>query len=168
MRDYELVYILDPGLSEEAVTELIERFKTLASGQGAEIKSQERWEKRRLAYEIKDKREGVYVVMELKALPEAVQEIDRVLKITEGVLRHLIVRVEEGKSTRVSELRSETRASAETRPSETRPSETTPEPTVEAEAEPDAVDDSVGEGEAVDETEDVPVDVEAVPAETEA
>jgi len=157
MRDYELVYILDPDLSEEAVTELMERFKTLASGQGSEIKSQERWEKRRLAYEIKNKREGIYVVMELKASPEAVQEIDRVQKITEGVLRHLIVRVEEGKSTRISELRSETRTP-----------EATPEPTVKAAEEPDAIESSVEEDEAIDETGDVPVDADAVPAEAEA
>jgi len=105
MRDYEIVYILDPDLSEEAVAGLMERFRALADSQGAEIASQERWEKRRLAYEIKDKREGIYVVMELKASPGAVHEMDRILKITDGVLRHLIVRVEEGKRTSVRDLR---------------------------------------------------------------
>jgi small subunit ribosomal protein S6 len=98
VRDYELVYILDPDLSEEALTGLMERFNTLAKNQGAEVKSQERWEKRRLAYEIKEKREGTYVVMEFSAPSAAVQELDRVLKITDGILRHLIV-IAEGPST---------------------------------------------------------------------
>jgi small subunit ribosomal protein S6 len=95
MNDYELVYILDPDLSEEALTGLMDRVSTLATGQGAEIRNQERWEKRRLAYEINDKREGTYVVMELRAPAEAVHEMDRVLKITEGLLRHLIVRADD-------------------------------------------------------------------------
>jgi small subunit ribosomal protein S6 len=112
VRDYELVYILDPDLSEEAVTGLMDRFKNLASSQGAEIRSQERWEKRRLAYEIKDKREGIYVVMELNASPDAAHEMERILKITDGVLRHLIVRVEEGKTTKVTDLPREERPAA--------------------------------------------------------
>jgi small subunit ribosomal protein S6 len=95
VREYELVYILDPDLSDEGVNELMTRFQTLANTQGAEIQSQERWEKRRLAYEIKDKREGIYVVMELQATPAAVQEMERILRITDGVLRHMMVRAEE-------------------------------------------------------------------------
>jgi small subunit ribosomal protein S6 len=95
VHDYELVYILDPDLAEEALTGLMDRVSTLATGQQAEIKHQERWEKRRLAYEINDKREGTYVVMELRAPAEAVSEMDRVLKITEGILRHLIVRADD-------------------------------------------------------------------------
>jgi len=95
MREYELVYILDPDLSDEAVSDLMTRFQNLANSQGAEIQSQERWEKRRLAYEIKDKREGIYVVMELRATPDAVHEMERILRITDGVLRHMMVRAEE-------------------------------------------------------------------------
>jgi small subunit ribosomal protein S6 len=95
MREYELVYILDPDLTDEGVNDLMTRFQTLANSQGAEIQSQERWEKRRLAYEIKDKREGIYVVMELRATPAAVHEMERILRITDGVLRHMMVRAEE-------------------------------------------------------------------------
>jgi small subunit ribosomal protein S6 len=95
MHEYELVYILHPDLPEEDLTALMERISTLATSQQAEIKSQERWEKRRLAYEIKRKREGTYVVMELRASAAAVHEMDRILKITDGVLRHLITRADE-------------------------------------------------------------------------
>jgi small subunit ribosomal protein S6 len=95
MHEYELVYILNPDLPEEDLTALMERVSALATNQQAEIKSQERWEKRRLAYEIKKKREGTYVVMELRASAAAVHEMDRILKITDGVLRHLITRADE-------------------------------------------------------------------------
>jgi small subunit ribosomal protein S6 len=98
MRDYELVYILDPDLSEEAINGLMTRVQTLAEQQNSEIQSQERWERRRLAYEIDRKREGIYVVMEFKATPSAIQEIERILRITDGVLRHMVVRAEEVKS----------------------------------------------------------------------
>lgn len=95
VHDYELVYILDPDLAEDALTGLMDRISTLATNQKAEISSQERWEKRRLAYEINDKREGTYVVMEFRSPTEAVSEMDRILKITDGVLRHLIVRADD-------------------------------------------------------------------------
>lgn len=92
MREYELIYIIDPDLEEEAVVATIDRFTQLATGQGAEVVNVERWEKRKLAYEIKDKREGTYVVMELRAQPAAIAEVERVLKLSEAVLRHMTIR----------------------------------------------------------------------------
>src|SRR4051794_40408794 len=62
VRMYEAVYILDPALEEAQQTALIERFNTLLEGQGARIEHLERWERRRLAYEVKGRREGYYVV----------------------------------------------------------------------------------------------------------
>jgi small subunit ribosomal protein S6 len=98
MRDYELVYILDPDQTEDEISAAMARVQTIAENQGSEIQSQERWEKRRLAYEINRKREGVYVVMEFKATPTAIDEVDRLLKINDSILRHLIVRAEDVKS----------------------------------------------------------------------
>lgn len=98
MREYELVYIIDPDLEEEAVVALIDRFAQLAASQGAEVLNTERWEKRKLAYEIKDKREGHYVIVTLRAQPAAIAEMERVLKITDGILRHMTVRKEERKA----------------------------------------------------------------------
>lgn len=92
MREYELIYIIDPDLDEEAVVATIDRFTQLATSQGAEVVNVERWEKRKLAYEIKDKREGTYVVMELRAQPAAVAEVERVLKLSEAILRHMTIR----------------------------------------------------------------------------
>ncbi|MDH7568582.1 MAG: 30S ribosomal protein S6 [Armatimonadota bacterium] len=95
MRDYEVTYIIDPSLEEEQVNALVERFANLITTQGGQVTGTDRWEKRRLAYEIKGKREGLYVVMTFRATPEARDELDRQMRITEGVIRHLIVRPEE-------------------------------------------------------------------------
>jgi len=149
VREYELVYILDPDLSDEAVKDLMTRFQTLANSQGAEIQSQERWEKRRLAYEIKDKREGIYVVMELRATPAAVHEMERILRITDGVLRHMMVRAEElrGKTGIVpTDPKLEETSAPQTAPAAeeatTGADEAPPEALAEGDAEPEEVPDA--------------------------
>ncbi|MBI3946847.1 MAG: 30S ribosomal protein S6 [Armatimonadetes bacterium] len=95
MRDYEVTYVIDPTLEEEQVTTLIERFSNLVTSNGGTVAGIDRWEKRKLAYEINGKREGIYVVMTFRASPEAKAELDRMLRIAEGAIRHLIVRPEE-------------------------------------------------------------------------
>ncbi|HEY3283635.1 MAG TPA: 30S ribosomal protein S6 [Armatimonadota bacterium] len=98
-RDYEILYIIDPDVSEETLTGLVQRFQQLAETQGAEIEKISRWDKRRLAYEVKGKREGIYIDMHLKAEITAITELERVLKITDGILRHLTVRKDEKQTT---------------------------------------------------------------------
>ncbi|HHX40913.1 MAG TPA: 30S ribosomal protein S6 [Armatimonadetes bacterium] len=95
MRDYELTYIIDPALEEDQVNALVERFSTLVTSNGGEVANVDRWEKRKLAYDINGRREGLYVVMTFRGTPELRSELDRQLRITEGVIRHLIVRPEE-------------------------------------------------------------------------
>jgi small subunit ribosomal protein S6 len=82
-------------LEEDQITGLIQRFSNLVTNSGGEITSTDRWEKRRLAYEVNGRREGIYVVMAFRATPEVRAEMDRLMRITEGVIRHLIVRPEE-------------------------------------------------------------------------
>jgi small subunit ribosomal protein S6 len=94
MRKYECTYILDPGLSDEEHEPLIERFKTLVSDNGGSVDAVDKWERRRLAYEVKGKREGVYVVMNFNGEPRTETELGRVLRITDGVLRHIVVRTD--------------------------------------------------------------------------
>ncbi|MCC6443347.1 MAG: 30S ribosomal protein S6 [Armatimonadetes bacterium] len=96
MRAYEATYILDPALSEEDQTALIERFQELVKSLGAEVEAVSKWEKRRLAYEVNGRREGIYVIMNFKAELPVKAELDRVLKLSEGVIRHIIVRTDEG------------------------------------------------------------------------
>lgn len=92
MRQYEVMYILNGDLDEEATTALMDKFSDLIAGRGGEITKTDVWGKRRLAYEIKDKREGFYVVFEFKGDADAAAELDRVFRITDGVLRHIIIR----------------------------------------------------------------------------
>ncbi len=94
MRSYELMLIADPSFEEEAIDAIIERTTSIISGSG-EVEPVEKWGKRRLAFEIQDNTEGFYVVIDFKADNETTVEVERVLKITDGVLRHLLVRKEE-------------------------------------------------------------------------
>lgn len=91
--NYEVVYILDPALGEEAIAAMIEKFKALVETQGT-VAAIDDWGKRRLAYPINDLNEGYYVLMTCEAKPELPAEIDRVMKITENVMRSLITAVE--------------------------------------------------------------------------
>jgi small subunit ribosomal protein S6 len=95
MRQYEAAYILDPSLEEAEQTQQIERFRGIVEGLGSEVQYVDRWERRRLAYEVKGRREGYYVFMIFKGTPAAEAELTRVLGITDAVIRHMIVRVEE-------------------------------------------------------------------------
>jgi small subunit ribosomal protein S6 len=94
MRDYEVLYIIEPELEADTVKELVEKFKGLVEEQGGTVKGIDEWGKRRLAYPINHRREGYYVLMNFNANPAVAQDLDRVLKITAGIMRHLIVRNE--------------------------------------------------------------------------
>lgn len=95
MRKYEVVFVLRPDLDEEKNTAVIEKFSDLVISQGGEIIKLDKWGKRRLAYEVKDCREGFYVVLHINAESKVSSELDRVFKITDEVLRHIIIREEE-------------------------------------------------------------------------
>ena len=88
--NYEVVYIIDPAQSEEGIAALVEKFKSLAEGYG-EVTSVDEWGKRRLAYAIDYKTEGYYVLMSFTSGPEFPKELDRILGITEGIMRSMIV-----------------------------------------------------------------------------
>lgn len=94
MNSYETIFIIDASLEEEAVKALQEKFTNLISKNGT-IDSVDEWGKRRLAYEIKDKTEGYYVLVNFKAEPEFPKELDRQYKITDGILRTIIIRKDE-------------------------------------------------------------------------
>ncbi|MEW5953074.1 MAG: 30S ribosomal protein S6 [Bacillota bacterium] len=95
MRLYEVVFVLRPELDEEAVAVLMEKFKNLIESRGGEITRLDKWGKRRLAYEINKVREGIYMLLHYKGEPAIAHELDRVIKITDGVLRFIIVREDE-------------------------------------------------------------------------
>ena len=93
--NYELVYIINPTVEEEARKELIARFNGMIETNGGTVDKVDEWGKRRLAYPINDLPEGYYVLMNCECKPELPAELDRVFKITDGILRSIIVAVEE-------------------------------------------------------------------------
>ncbi len=99
MRDYEVVYIFDSALPEERVGEKLERYHALLTGNaGGEIPAVDQWGRRQLAYPIAKKTAGYYVVVQFRAPTEALPEFERLLKLDEELLRHLIV-LHEGEPT---------------------------------------------------------------------
>ena len=92
--NYEVVYILDPNLNEEATAAMVSKFQTLVEQNGTLAEVNE-WGKRRLAYPIEDNTEGVYTVIKFTSSPDFPAELERVYNITEGVLRSIIVAEEE-------------------------------------------------------------------------
>jgi small subunit ribosomal protein S6 len=89
------MYILDPTLDEDTSKALVGRIEDLMTKQGVAIEKTEPWGKRRLAYRIKGHWEGNYVLSYLKAAPEVISEMERRLRVTDGVLRYLTVRIDE-------------------------------------------------------------------------
>mgnify|MGYP001764688829 CR=1 FL=1 len=93
-RKYEAVYILNPALGEEAVVATAEKLQALIES-SATIEKLDVWGRRRLAYEINDQKEGYYVLVNFSAEAEFPKELERVLKITEGVMRYLVIRTDD-------------------------------------------------------------------------
>jgi small subunit ribosomal protein S6 len=90
--DYEILLLLDAELPDERQTEIVTRTRELVERGGGTVASQDAWGRRRLAYEIDHKPEGAYHLLTFSAEPGTLDEISRVLKITDGVMRHLAVR----------------------------------------------------------------------------
>jgi small subunit ribosomal protein S6 len=92
LNDYEIMLLLDPELAEERANEVIQRIRDSVDAAKGSWDGHEPWGRRRLAYEIDHKGEAVYHLLLFTAPPETLAEITRVLKITDGVMRHLAVR----------------------------------------------------------------------------
>ena len=103
MTDYEILLMLDPDLPDERQTEIVTRAREAIERDGGTLDKHEPWGRRRLAYEIDHKPEGSYHLLTFAAEPATLEEISRVLKITDGVMRHLAVRRVQGASTRPPE-----------------------------------------------------------------
>lgn len=91
MRAYEVMYIIRP-VEEDAIEAIIKKFDDLIAANGGTVEKTDRWGKKHLAYEIDDLSEGFYVLVTFNAEPVAVKELDRVMKITDEVLRHMIIK----------------------------------------------------------------------------
>ena len=94
---YETILVFSCALGEDAVSALVEKFKTLIA-ENSTVEKIEEWGKRRLAYPINDETEGYYILFHYESKPDFPTELNRVLEITEGVLRSLVVRNEAEKA----------------------------------------------------------------------
>lgn len=95
MRDYELVMIVSPQVADEQVSATVERVQQFIRERGGEVKQVDPWGRRKLAYPIDRHLEGNYVVTQFSLDPAAVKELEESLRLSDEVLRHLVVKLEE-------------------------------------------------------------------------
>ncbi len=91
MRDYELMYILRPTVGEDQIEAATGNVDTLISNLGGEVGDKNPWGKRRLAYPIQKHEDGYYMVAKIKLEPEQIKALEEQLRITEDVIRHMII-----------------------------------------------------------------------------
>lgn len=91
---YETIFVLDAALNEETITALSDKFQNLIAANGT-VESVDVWGKRRLAYPINYKTEGFYTLVKFSSAPEFPSELERVYGITDGVLRTIVIKIEE-------------------------------------------------------------------------
>ena len=92
MRHYELMVILDPDLEERTIGPSLDRFLSVVRSSGGSVEKVDIWGRRRLAYEIDKRVEGIYAVVDVQAEPATVRELDRQLNLNESVLRTKVIR----------------------------------------------------------------------------
>ena len=97
MQQYELMVILDPEVDERSVAPSLDKFLNVIRNDGGTIEKIDIWGRRRLAYEIQKKSEGIYAVVNFTSTPETAAELDRVLNLNESVMRTKIIRPEDQK-----------------------------------------------------------------------
>jgi len=130
-RDYELGFILNPEVNEEQTRTIMERIEQIVSNYGGQIMRVNQWGRRRLAYPIEHHRDGFYVFIDMVLTPETVTELDRTLKVTEEVIRHIIKRRDPKSVQKEREARAAAAAAAQAQPA------ATPEAEVSTENEPE-------------------------------
>ena len=94
MRDYEMMIIIDPTVDERNITNFVDKLLQVVPNEGGTLEKVDIWGKRRLAYDINKRSEGIYVVVDMKVTPETAQELDRQLGLNEAILRTKLLRAE--------------------------------------------------------------------------
>ena len=148
-RDYELGFILNPEVSEEQSRAILERIEQIVNNHDGQVVKVNQWGRRRLAYPIQHHRDGNYVFIDMILTPETVLELDRTLKVSEEVIRHLIIRRDPKAVQKEREERAEreARAAADQAKAGAR-AESEPEPAVVPTAEEDETAAYTGDEEA--------------------
>jgi small subunit ribosomal protein S6 len=146
-RDYELGFILNPEVSEEQSRAMLERVEQIVSNYDGQVVRVNQWGRRRLAYPIQHHRDGFYVFFDMILTPETVLELDRTMKVSEEVLRHLIKRRDPIAVQKERETRAAAAAQAPAPATPGTEAEAVPEVPAEQGAEPEAVAVPTGEEE---------------------
>jgi small subunit ribosomal protein S6 len=94
VRDYELVMVVTPEVGDEGLPGTVERVRGFIQDRGGEVKQEDVWGRRRLAYPIRRQTEGYYVVTQFSLDPQAVRALEGNLELAEDVIRHLVVKLE--------------------------------------------------------------------------
>ena len=94
MRDYELAFIIQPNVDDEGVTGAVEKVTQFVQTVSGEVTSVNVWGRRNLAYPIDNHREGIYVLVQAKLPPSSLPELEGTLKLSEEIIRYLLVKVE--------------------------------------------------------------------------
>lgn len=95
LRKYETMYIVKPTLDDEAVETVTKKFDDQIAGIGGSVEKTEKRGRKRLAYEVKDFKDGFYVLTDFQADPAQIKELERLIKLNDDVIRHVIVRKDE-------------------------------------------------------------------------
>ena len=95
LNKYETIYIINPEVEEQGIKELVGKFNTLIETEGGKVSETQEWGLKRLAYPIKKKEQGYYVLVNFEAKPESIVELERVYKITDSVMKFITVRKDE-------------------------------------------------------------------------
>jgi small subunit ribosomal protein S6 len=138
IRDYELGFILAPEVNEEQTRGILDRVEQIVTNRGGQVVRVNQWGRRRMAYPIEHHRDGYYVFVDMMAAPETVNELERSLRVSEDVLRHMIRK----RDSKVVQKERETyaanaAAAAQTPPPAAETEETQEAPADEAVAEPE-------------------------------
>ena len=115
LRQYELMFIVDPDAGDEDVLKLSEGVQKIITGQGGSITKTEMMGKRRLAYEINHKRDGTYVLLEVEGSGAEIAEVERRMRVNDQILRYMTVRVDEMRR-RADKLKARRARKAEKKP----------------------------------------------------
>jgi small subunit ribosomal protein S6 len=94
-RKYEAFYIVKPEFNDSEVQKIADRFKAVVEGKGGSVEKAGKWDKRKLAYEIDGYKEGTYVLMNFEAAAEVPAELNRLMRISDDVIRHRIFKLED-------------------------------------------------------------------------
>lgn len=95
IREYELIYILQPNVDDAGITAVSERISQLVSDQGGQILESELWGRRQLAYPINNHFEGIYRIERLELEPAKTKELERVLRFTDNIIRYMVIRTDD-------------------------------------------------------------------------